>query len=85
MKTKLLGAACVCLLGGPAIAAADTIYDWNYTDGTLSAMGTLDVDAGQAVSGTGTVTTTNGALSAPESLTLVTLATPGVDNTGGGI
>jgi hypothetical protein len=84
MKTKLFGAACVCLLGVPAIAAADSVYDWNYTDGTLSASGTLDVDAGQAVSGTGTVNTTNGALSAPESLTLVTLATPGVNNLGGG-
>jgi hypothetical protein len=84
MMTKLLGVACVCLLGGPTIAAADTIYDWNYTDGTLSAYGTLDVNGGQALSGTGTVSTTNGALSGPESLTLVTLSTAGVNNLGGG-
>ena len=84
MKTKLLGLACVCLLGAPAIGAADTIYDWTYADGTLFASGTLDVSGGQAISGTGTVTTTNGALSGPETLTLVTLSTTGVNNLGSG-
>jgi len=84
MKTRLLGVVCVCLIGGPTIAAADTIYDWNYTDGTLSASGTLDVNGGQALSGTGTVSTTNGALSGPETLTLVTVSTPGANNLGGG-
>jgi hypothetical protein len=83
-KMKLLGVFLASLLGVPMIAAADTIYDWSYTDGTLSASGSLDVSGGQAVSGTGTVNTTNGALSGPESLTLVTLATPGVNNLGGG-
>jgi hypothetical protein len=84
MHKKFLAAVCVCLAAGPTISAADTIYDWTYTDGTLSASGTLDVSGGQAISGTGTVNTTNGALSGPESLTLVTESTPGVNNLGGG-
>jgi len=84
MNKKLLAAVCICLVAGPTISAADTVYDWTYTDGTLSASGTLDVSGGQAISGTGTVNTTNGALSGPESLTLVTESTPGVNNLGGG-
>jgi hypothetical protein len=84
MKSKVLAAACVFVFAWPAIGAADSIYDWTYSDGTLFASGTLDVSGGQALSGTGTVSTTNGALSGPESLTLVTESTPGVNNLGAG-
>src|ERR1700689_881071 len=84
MSAKLLGLVFVGVLGSSTIAAADTVYDWTYTDGTLTATGTLDVSGTQALSGTGTVNTTNGALSGPESLTLVTLSTPTVNNLGGG-
>jgi hypothetical protein len=77
MKTTLLGLVCVALLGGPAIAAADTIYDWTWLGGGYIASGTLDVHGGQAVSGTGTVTGGNLTVSGTDSLTLVTAATPG--------
>jgi hypothetical protein len=49
----------------------------------VSATGTLDVSDGQAISGTGTITSSL-YLSGSESLTLVTLSTPGVNNLGGG-
>ena len=84
MNAKLLGLVFAGVLGSPTIAAADTLYDWTYTDGTLAATGILDVSGTQALSGTGTINSTNGALSGPESLTLVTLATPGVNNLGSG-
>jgi hypothetical protein len=83
MKTKLLGLIYLALLTGPAIAAADQVYDFTYTDGGVSATGTLDVSGGQAVSGTGTITSST-YLGGSESLTLVTLSTPGVSNLGGG-
>jgi len=73
MKTTLLGLVCLGLLGGPIIAAADTIYDWTWTTTGIgpSAFGTLDVNgAGQAVSGSGTVT--GGGLSGAEHFTLLT-------------
>jgi hypothetical protein len=82
MKPTLLGLVCLALLAGPAIASADSIYDWTFTGGGVTASGTLDVSGGQAVSGTGTIA--GGGLSGSESLTLVTLSTPGVNNLGGG-
>lgn len=83
MKTKLLRLLSLALLAGPAIAAADQIYDWTYTDANVTATGTLDVSGGQALSGTGTVTS-SAYLGGSETLTLVTLSTPGVNNLGGG-
>jgi hypothetical protein len=73
MKTMLLGLAYLALLGGPTIAAANTIYDWTWTTTGAgpAAAGTLDVNgSGQAVSGSGLVS--GGGLLSPESFTLLT-------------
>ena len=88
MKTKLLGALFFCLVGGPTIAAADTIYDWSWTSANLSVSGTIDVSAGQAVSGGGTITASNvtsdpTAYAVGTPLTLLTATTPGVASVSG--
>ncbi len=64
MRINLLGMAFVCLVGGPTIAVADTIDNVNFTytdpnSGNLTATGTLTVDVttDQALSGSGTITT----------------------------
>lgn len=76
-KRHLTRLACVALLAGPAIAAADTSYDFDFEANGISAKGTLDVLNGQAVSGTGTVSSAL-LIPSPESLTLVTQSTAGV-------
>jgi hypothetical protein len=83
MKSKLIGLIATALVAGPTVAAADSLYDWTYTDGSVSATGTLDVSGGQALSGSGTITS-SAYLGGAESLTLVTLSTVGVNNLGGG-
>jgi hypothetical protein len=83
MKAKRLGVLSVALMAGSSIASADTIYNFDFEATGLSAIGTLDVNAGQAVSGTGSISATT-LTPSPESLTLVTLATTGVHDLGGG-
>jgi hypothetical protein len=83
MKTKLLGFLSVVLFAVPVIAAADQVYDFTYTDANATVTGTLDVSGGQALSGSGTITST-AYLGGSEPITLVTLSTPGVNNLGGG-
>jgi hypothetical protein len=69
-------------LGSFAPAAHASMYTFDYVgaDG-LSANGTLDVVAGQAISGTGTITSP--LLTGTQSLTLVTLSTPGASGIAG--
>ena len=74
MKINLPGMLLMGLLVGPTMAAADTVYDWSWTGGGISAAGTLDVLGGYVQSATGTVT--GGGLSAPESLSLITRTSP---------
>ena len=83
MKTKLLGLVGAVLLGGPTIAPADTVETFDFEATGISAGFTLDVSGGQAISGTGTVTSSL-LVPNPEALTLVTLSTAGVSNLGGG-
>ena len=86
MNAKLI-LGCLALLGGSMTATADTIenFDFSATNGsnTINADFTLDISGGQAVSGTGTVSS-NLLVPNPETLTLVTLSTAGVSNLGGG-
>jgi len=83
VNSHLVGLIVTALIAGPSVAAADTIYDWTYTDGSVSATGTLDVSNGQALSGTGTITS-SAYLGGSESLTLLTASSPGVDDLGNG-
>lgn len=55
MQTKWTGLVALVLLAGPTIANA-TIYNFDFESASISAMGTLDVTAGNATSGTGTIT-----------------------------
>jgi hypothetical protein len=81
MKMKLVGLVSVALIAGATLAnAAEVSFD--YTNGTLNAMGVLNVVSGQALSGSGTIS--GGGLTGTESLTLVTLSTPAVHDLGGG-
>src|SRR5579863_3491595 len=82
MRSMLMAsvfAAAMVMATGAAIATEMT---FDFSAAGLSATGTLDVTGNQANSGTGTITSP--ALSGPETLTLVTLSTPGVHNLGGG-
>lgn len=67
----------------PGMAAADTLYSFDFEATGISAVGTLDVSGGQAISGSGTVTSSL-LVPNPETLALVTLSTPGVHDLGGG-
>jgi hypothetical protein len=49
----------------------------------FTAIFSLDVSGGHAISGTGTIS--GGGLTSPETLTLITLSSPGVENDGGGL
>jgi hypothetical protein len=71
MTKKLLGLLCVAMLGGPALAAADTVYDFTWSGGGgVTASGTFDVSNGNVQSVTGSVS--GGGLAGPESLSLIT-------------
>ncbi len=59
-----------------------TLVTFDFSADGLTASGTLVVSGTQAISGTGTIT--GPALGGTQTLTLVTLATPGVHNLGGG-
>jgi len=83
MKTNLLGLVGAVLLGGPTIAAADTVETFDVEATGISAVFAWDVSGGNAISGTGTVTSSL-LVPNPEALTLVTLSTAGVSNLGGG-
>jgi len=81
MNTKLMGLVFLVLLGGPMLAVADTVnFDFSATNGTdtISALFTLDFSGGQAISGTGSVNS-NLLVPNPETLTLVTQSTAGVN------
>jgi hypothetical protein len=81
MKMKLVGMVSIALIAGATLAnAAEVSFD--YTNGTLDAMGVLDVVGGEALSGSGTIS--GGGLTGTESLTLVTLSTPAVHDLGSG-
>src|SRR5580692_11778519 len=82
-RVRIPALACIALFCAPAIAAADTIYSFDFEASGISAVGTLDVSGGQAISGTGTVTSSL-LVPNPEMLSLVTPSTPGVNNLGGG-
>jgi hypothetical protein len=76
------------LVGGVLLsfmaAANATLYTFSYSDTAgLAANGTLDVVAGQAVDGTGTVSWTQ-AGGGSNSITLLTLANPLAQDLGGG-
>ena len=78
MKLHLAGLLSLAALVAPAIAAADTLYDFTYTDTGITASGTIDVAGGQAISATGTISA--GVLvPSPQALSLVTQATLGVN------
>ncbi len=63
-------------------AAPAALVAFDFTAAGLTATGTLVVSGNQASSGTGTIG--GPALAGPETLTLVTLSTPGVHDLGGG-
>ena len=82
MRGKIFG-----ILFGLATALAycdahAALVTFDFSADGLTATGTLVVSGTQAISGTGTVT--GPALGGSETLTLVTLATPGAHNLGGG-
>jgi hypothetical protein len=83
LRVRILALSCVAVFCAPVIAEADTTYSFDFEASGISAVGTLDVSGGQAISGTGTVTSSL-LVPNPEALSLVTLATPGVNNLGGG-
>jgi hypothetical protein len=77
--------AAAALFAATSLQASAATYSFDYvgTDG-LTAIGTLDVVAGQAISGAGTITAPFLDGGGTEILTLVTLSTPGVHDLGGG-
>ncbi len=81
MKRSLVG-LCLVFLAGPTVATAGMV-EFNYVGSTMTADFTLDIEGGQAVSGTGSIFSSS-LTPSPESLTLVTLSTTGVNNLGGG-
>ena len=87
MKPHLAGLASFALLAAPAIARADTTYDWTYTDTGITASGTISVNSsGIADGGTGTISAPGVLVPNPESLSLVTVGNigSGVYRVGGG-
>jgi hypothetical protein len=65
--------------------AAVVVYNFSgeVNDDPYTAYASLDVSGGNAISGTGTIT--GAGLTGTQSLTLITLASPGVENDGGGL
>ncbi len=82
MRTMLLASVFAASIAMASGAANATEMRFDFSAAGLSAIGILDVIGNQASSGTGTIT--GPALSAPETLTPVTLSTPGMHNLGGG-
>ena len=70
------------ILAGALSSANATPLAFSFSSPGLNAAGLLDVIGNQAVSGTGTITGTS--ISGTQTLTLVTLATPGAHDLGGG-
>jgi len=89
MKIKMLlaGAALASLGAIAPLAANATTINYDFTGasplGAYTAEFSLDVVGGQAISGTGTISGAD--FSGTEDLTLITLATPGVEVDGGGL
>jgi hypothetical protein len=83
MKSKLIGLIAAAVVAVPTMVSANSIYDWSYVDSAVSATGTLEVGGGQALNGTGTITSAT-YLGGTQSLTLVTLSTTNVHDLGGG-
>jgi hypothetical protein len=88
MKTKavaLLAAVGLSVMVTSHANAAVLMYNFtgNVNSDPYSAQVSLDVSGGHATSGTGTIT--GGGLTGTQSLTLITLASPGVENDGGGL
>jgi hypothetical protein len=78
LARRAIGLVCIASMMGPVIASAETTYAFDFEANGISAKGTLDVLNGQASSGGGTITSSV-LVPSPESLTLVTLATSGVN------
>jgi hypothetical protein len=78
---KYLAAAFAVLALGSVAAHAGPVH-FSFTANGLVASGTIDEVGNQAIDGTGTISGVN--FSTPETLTLVTLATLGVHDLGGG-
>jgi len=78
---KLLLPAVVALMTGYVGQASATIINWSFTDNTpngIFASGTIDVEGGFAVSGTGTLVDVNRGISSPIAIQLITAgSTPG--------
>lgn len=83
MKLLHAGLLAIALLAAPVSGFADTYYNFTYTDTGITATGTIDVSGGQAISATGTISASV-LVPSPQSLSLVTLSTAGVNNLGGG-
>jgi hypothetical protein len=84
MKFNLCAAAtALAILGFTAAGAQAATYDFNFSfsDG-VTASGTLDVVGGQAVGGSGVLTSSF--WSGSDAISLVTLSTPDVHDLGGG-
>jgi hypothetical protein len=84
---QTVGAATIALATlGCSTAYAGTIYNYSFdgsnSDGSYTATVSLFTQGGQALSGGGSIT--GGGLSGTQSLTLVTLSSPGAQNDGGG-
>ena len=85
-QVMMLSAALgLSLLGATQANASVVMYDFNgaVNGDPYSAQVSLDVSGGQATSGMGSIT--GAGLTGTQSLTLVTLASPGVENDGGGL
>jgi hypothetical protein len=85
---QTIGAAAIAIATfGCGAAHAATMYDYTFNGsnsyGSFSATVSLFTEGGQAISGGGSIT--GGGLTGPQSLTLVTLSSPGVQNDGGGL
>jgi hypothetical protein len=81
----LAAAFCFSILAASHAQAAAVIYNFagDVNSDPYTARVSLDVSVGNAISGTGTIT--GAGLTGTQSLTLITLASPGVENDGGGL
>ena len=76
MKAELLvSVLCAAAIGVPGLAAADSVYDWSFNGGGISASGTVDVLNGFVRSATGTIS--GGGLPGSEALSLITAGESG--------
>lgn len=82
MFAKFLAVALMLTIMLTAGVARATLVAFDFSANGLTASGLLDVSGNQAISGTGTIS--GSGLGATETLTLVTLATQGVQDLGGG-